>query len=230
MEARTYIFASNVPEIVPFIVFILFGVPLPLTVMQILAVDLGTDLVPALALGAESAEPDVMKRPPRSRRKRLLDLQILLRAYGWLGLIQATLCLLGYFVSLWLDGWAPGSPLPASGFAYARATTMSFAGIVSCQVGNLLACRSETHSAFNARLFSNRLIGLGVVVECAVLLALIYVPALARLFGLVPLDAPRWFLLSLFGPTLLVLEELRKFIARRHGHGYGNRFVLYHNG
>jgi sodium/potassium-transporting ATPase subunit alpha len=87
----TYIFASNIPEIVPFIAFVLFRVPLPLTVMQILAVDPGTDLLPALALGAETPEPDVMRRPPRSRRERLLNLPTLLRAYGWLGMIEVSM-------------------------------------------------------------------------------------------------------------------------------------------
>jgi magnesium-transporting ATPase (P-type) len=101
----TYIFASNAAELVPFIVFILFRIPLPLTVMQILAVDLGTDLLPALALGAEAPEPDVMRRPPRSRRERLLNLPTLMRAYGWLGMIEAALSLGGYFFAYWLAGW-----------------------------------------------------------------------------------------------------------------------------
>lgn len=206
----TYIFTHNFPEIVPFVVFVLFGIPLPLTIMQILAVDLGTDLVPALALGAEPAEPDVMNRPPRRREKRLLDLPTLTRAYAWLGLIEATLCLCAYFFSLWLDGWVPGAGVPSMGPAYARATTMSFAGIVSCQIGNLLACRSAKHSAFGESLRANPLIVIGIIVEVTVLLALIHVPWLASFFGLARLDARRWVLLGTFGPVLLLLEELRK--------------------
>jgi magnesium-transporting ATPase (P-type) len=108
----TYIFASNVPEMVPFIAFALFHIPLPLTVMQVLAVDLGTDMLPALALGAEAPQPDIMSRPPRSRSERLLDRSTLLRAYAWLGMIEATLSLSAYFFAYWLAGWRPGDLLP----------------------------------------------------------------------------------------------------------------------
>jgi magnesium-transporting ATPase (P-type) len=116
----TYIFASNAAELVPFIVFILFRIPLPLTVMQILAVDLGTDLLPALALGAEAPEPDVMRRPPRSRRERLLNLPTLLRAYGWLGMIEAALSLGGFFFAYWLTGWRRGEPMERGDTEYGR--------------------------------------------------------------------------------------------------------------
>lgn len=85
----TYIFASNIPQIVPFLLFVFLNVPLPLTVLQILAIDLGTDLVPALALGSEKPEPGVMERSPRHRDERLLNSRVLLRAYGFLGPIEA---------------------------------------------------------------------------------------------------------------------------------------------
>jgi len=67
----TYIFASNIPELIPYISYILFGIPLPLTIMQILAVDLGTDMLPSLALGSEKPTPDIMQRPPRPKNERL---------------------------------------------------------------------------------------------------------------------------------------------------------------
>jgi magnesium-transporting ATPase (P-type) len=211
----TYIFASNIPEIVPFIVFVLFRIPLPLTVMQILAVDLGTDLLPALALGAESPEPDVMRRPPRSRRERLLNLPTLLRAYGWLGMIEATLSLGGYFFAFWLEGWRHGAQLPRSGLVYATATTMTLAGIVACQVGNAFACRSGHQASWRLGFGSNRLLLIGIVVEIALLLLLVYAPPLQSLFGLAPLGIGHWLLLAAFGPLLLVCEEGRKAVWRR---------------
>ena len=100
----SYIFASNIPEVVPFIAFVLWKIPLPLTVMQVLAVDLGTDLFPALALGTEPPEPGVMRRPPRPRNQRMLDWTTLARAYLWLGMIEAALCMVGYFAANWLAG------------------------------------------------------------------------------------------------------------------------------
>ncbi len=211
----TYIFASNIPELVPFIAFVLFRIPLPLTVMQVLAVDLGTDLVPALALGAEAPEPDVMRRKPRSRNERLLNLPTLLRAYGWLGMLEAALSLSAYFFAYWIAGWRPGLPMAESGPLYVTATTMSLAGIVACQVGNVFACRSDRQSIVRLGLAGNRRLLAGIGVELALLLALIYVPTIAAMFGLAPLTLKHWALLAVFAPLLLVLEEGRKALVQR---------------
>lgn len=210
----SYIFASNVPEIVPFIAFVLFRIPLPLTVMQILAVDLGTDLLPALALGAERPELAAMRRPPRRRDQRLLNPPTLLRAYGWLGMIEAALGLFGFFFVYWWAGWRPGQALISSGPVYVMATTMSLAAIVACQTGNVLACRSERESLFRLGMFSNRPIILAIAAELALLLVLIYVLPLSRTFHLAPLQPIHWLLLMTFGPLLLLAEEARKLIVR----------------
>ncbi|HEX6044523.1 MAG TPA: cation-transporting P-type ATPase [Pyrinomonadaceae bacterium] len=210
----TYIFASNIPELVPFIVFVLFRIPLPLTVMQILAVDLGTDLMPALALGAEHSEPDVLQRPPRKRSERLLNLPTLLRAYVWLGMIEAVLSLGGFFFVFWLSGWQFGTPLPDSGRLYLAATTMTFAGIVACQIGNVFACRSGSRSVWRLGFATNRMLLAGIAVEVTLLLVLIYVPALRGAFGLAALAPQHYLLLLTFGPLLIILEEGRKWMVR----------------
>ena len=210
----TYIFASNIPEIVPFVVFVLFRIPLPLTVMQILAVDLGTDLLPALGLGAERPEPDVMQRSPRPRNERLLDRGTLLRAYAWLGMIEAALGLGGYFMAHWLAGWRPGLPLSDSGPVYLTATTMSLAGIVTCQIGNAFACRSPRQSIMQVGLRGNRLLLIGIAAELILLVLFIYTP-LASAFGLARLDSLHWLIVASFAPILLLLEEARKAIMRR---------------
>src|SRR5581483_3649827 len=88
-----YVFAHLAPEAIPFILFALFNTPLPLSVMQILAIDLGTELLPALALGLERPEPDVMSRPPRRRDQHLFDFDSLARGYGFLGLITTGMVL-----------------------------------------------------------------------------------------------------------------------------------------
>ena len=210
----TYIFASNVPELAPFILFILFRIPLPLTVTQILAVDLGTDLFPALSLGAEPAEPDVMKRRPRRRSERLLNLPTLLRAYGWLGPLEAALSLAGFFFVFWLAGWHSGMALPDSGPVYVAATTMTLAGIVACQVGNAFACRSSSQSIWRLGIGTNRMLLVGIAIELGLLLLLIYVPVLQTAFGLAPLSSPHWLLLLAFAPALLIIEECRKALLR----------------
>jgi calcium-translocating P-type ATPase len=218
-----YIFASNVPELVPFLAFVLLGLPLPLTVMQILAVDLGTDLVPALALGAEPPEPGVMDRPPRARGERLLSAGRLVHAYGFLGVIEAALSLGAFFWTYWVAGWRPGLPMASSGDLYVRATTMTLAGIVAAQVGNLFACRTDRESVVRAGLGSNRLIFVGIASEIGILVMLMLVPPFPRLFGLAPLAFAEWGILLAFPVVLVALEEARKAFVRRAGDGRGGR-------
>jgi len=110
----TYIFASNIPEVVPYIAYILFGIPLPLTIMQILAVDLGTDMLPALALGSESPSPQIMQRPPRPRSERLLSRGMLIRAYLFLGMFEALAGMCAYFYVMHSGGWSRSPPPPRS--------------------------------------------------------------------------------------------------------------------
>ena len=146
-----YIFAHATPEVVPFLVFALSGgaIPLPLTVLQILAIDLGTETLPALALGREPAEPGLMDRPPRARSEGVIDRALLVRAWVFLGLIEAALVLGGFFFVLLRAGWSPGDDV-SSGQplhdAYLQATTMTFAGIVACQIGTAFAARTERAS------------------------------------------------------------------------------------
>jgi calcium-translocating P-type ATPase len=220
----TYIFASNVPELVPFLAFVFFRIPLPLTVMQILAVDLGTDLLPALALGAEPPEPGVMDRPPRPRSQRLLGAGRLLRAYAFLGVVEAALSLLAFFWTYWMSGWRPGLPMAATGDLYRRATTMTLSGIVATQVGNVFACRTDRESVFRVGLLSNRLVFPGIVAEVGILAGLILIPSMAYVFGLARLGFSEWGLLLLFPPAVLVLEEARKWLVRR-GAGASSIYV-----
>jgi calcium-translocating P-type ATPase len=210
-----YVLASNTPEFVPFLAFVFLRIPLPLTVMQILLVDLGTDVLPALALGAESPEPGVMDAPPRRRSERLLSARRLALAYGFLGLAEAALCMLGFFWIYWLAGWRPGLPMDAGGGLYARATTMTFAGIVAAQVGNVFACRTEHESVFRVGLLGNRLVLWGIAVEIALLLALVLTPPLASFFGFAPLSPREWLPLLAYPPLILGLDEARKLAVRR---------------
>ncbi|WP_431920945.1 cation-translocating P-type ATPase [Nonomuraea jabiensis] len=125
-----YIFAHTTPEVVPFLVFALAGgaVPLPLTVLQLLAFDVGTETLPALALGREGAEPGLMRRPPRERSENVIRPAMLLRAWLFLGVICAVLSMAGFFYVLVRAGWHPGDatgPGSALHHAYRQATTMT---------------------------------------------------------------------------------------------------------
>ncbi len=214
----TYIFASNIPEIIPFIVFILFRIPLPLTVMQILAVDLGTDMVPALALGTEPPEPGIMDKPPKPRNKRILDISLLLRAYCFLGPMEAVACMAGFFFIYFQHGWRPGMEMPDSGPIYLTATTMTLAGIVATQIGNVFACRTDRESIFKVGFLSNKLVLLGIASELVIISVLVYTPFLQKLFGLAPIGLKEWGFLFAFTPIFFCMEEGRKWVMRKwHG-------------
>ncbi|MBI4849952.1 MAG: cation-transporting P-type ATPase [Nitrospirae bacterium] len=212
----TYIFASNIPEAVPYIAYVIFNIPLPLTIMQILAVDLGTDMFPALALGAEKPARGAMRQPPRSPEEKLLNFKILGRAYLFLGPIEALAGLSGFFYVLHSGGWQWGTMLPSHEVLYMQATTACLAGIIVSQIGNVFACRSFKDSIFRLGFFSNKLVILGTAAEIILSALIIYHPWGNRIFGTAPLRADVWLLLIPFSIGLLLAEELRKYYARRY--------------
>lgn len=214
----TYIFASNIPEAVPYLAYIMFRIPLPLTILQILAVDLGTDMLPALALGAESPTPGVMKQPPRRLGKRLLDRPLILRSYLFLGPLEAVACMFGFFWVLHDSGWTLGTMLAPGDMRYLQATTACFTAIIIAQIGNVFACRSSRESIFSIGFFSNRLIFAGIAAEILLLLCIVYLPFGNRIFGTAPLSLETWLVLIPFSIGLLGAEELRKFYVRRYRH------------
>lgn len=226
----TYIFSSNVPELMPFIVTANFPLmPLALNVRQILAIDLGTDMFPALALGIEKPEPDVMKRPPRARKQSLIDRGLLWRAFGWLGMIEAMLCFAGFLSIFVLSGHVNKIGLPflaqfsvpvhwrlslSFGEAFLVATTVYHAGVVTAQAGNALACRSDHLRSSSLGWLSNPYIWIGIMIEFLAILAMIYIPFLARIFNHVPLPTSFWFGLALNGLLLYFMEWIRKLLDR----------------
>jgi magnesium-transporting ATPase (P-type) len=211
----TYILTSNIPEIVPYLAFVLFRIPLPLTIIQILAVDLGTDMLPALALGAEKPDPDVMRRPPRPRSERLLNGGLLLRAYLFLGPLEAVAGMAAFFFVLQGSGWQYGTALGLHDHLYLQATTACLSAIIAMQVVNVFLCRHPTLTAFRRSHRFNRLIVYGIAFELMLLLLIVYTPWGNALFGTAPLEAGVWLFIVPFGLGMLLAEEARKAIVRR---------------
>jgi calcium-translocating P-type ATPase len=211
----TYILASNVPEIVPYLAFALFKVPLALTVIQILAIDLGTDMLPALALAAEHPERGVMAQPPRGRQEHLLSWPLLARAYLFLGPMQALAAMTAFFSVLGAAGWSYGEPLGRADPVYLLATTACLIAIVVMQVANVFICRSPRSSIFALGPFSNRIVLLGILVEIAIILLIVYTDAGNFLFGTAPVTFQVWLLAIPFALAMLVMDESRKWLARR---------------
>ena len=187
-----YHFSSNVAELLAFLTWGLSGgaIPLPIVVMQVLAVDLGTDLLPAIALGTERAEPGIMDRAPRPRSERLLNRRVLGRVYGFVGLLVGVAGLTSFLSAYWLAGWRPWEALADEGDLYVQATAATYAGIVMGQVGAGMAFRTSRESIFKVGLLTNRFLLVGIAFEIGLLFALLYVPALQRAFHMRPLDAP----------------------------------------
>ena len=215
-----YIFAHATPEVVPFLVFALAGVavPLPLTVLQILAIDLGTEILPALALGREPAEPGVMERSPRPRSEGVINRALLMRAWIFLGLLEAGLVVGGFFFVLLRGGWswgdATGAGTPLHGL-YLQATTMTFAGIIACQVGTAVASRTERASLRQVGPLTNPLLLFGIATEILFLAAIMVAPPLQHILGTRPLSGPELGLLCVFPLFVWGADELRRVHLRR---------------
>src|SRR5512136_1732789 len=209
----TYIFASNVPEIMPFIMFSSFGIPLALTVAQILAIDLGTDILPALALGVEKPEPRVMQRKPRPRQAHLVTNRLMARAIA-IGVIETALCFVAYFALYGNFGYTGMETWKEFDTTYIVATTVFFLGVVAAQIGSAIACRTEVDPIHYLGFFSNRFLWGGIVGMILIALALIFVPVLAEPFHMAPPPTPFWLMFVIFPLIVFGIDWLRK-LARR---------------
>jgi magnesium-transporting ATPase (P-type) len=217
-----YIFAHLTPELAPYVVFALGGgaIPLPLTVLQLLAVDVGTETLPALALGREAAEPGIMRRRPRPRSQKIVDRALLVRAWLFLGLVSAALGMAAFFYVLLRAGWSPNDPTgegTALHHGYQQATTMTFLSMVACQVGTAFAARTERASLRSVGVFSNRLLLWGIAFELGLAAVLIYVPVFQELLGTAALP---WHYVLLVVPFPFIVwgaDELRRWRVRRRG-------------
>ena len=216
-----YIFAHATPEIVPFLVFALAGgaVPLPLTILQLLAFDVGTETLPSLALGRDPAEPGIMERPPRQRSEGVIRPPMLVRAWLFLGLIVAGLSMGGFFYVLTQAGWHLGDPTGVGSqlhHAYLQATTMTFLGMIFGQIGSAFAVRTQRASLWAVGVLSNRYLLLAVAAELAVAALLVYAPPLQSLLGTAALPARYLLLLPAYPLIVWGADELRRYLIRRH--------------
>jgi len=209
----SYVFTSNVAELVPFLVDIFTPAPLPLAVTQVLAVDLGTDLLPALALGAEPPSRQTLARPPEPPQYPLLTRALTLRTFLFYGLIEATIGLAAFFGYYAAHGWRPTAAFDTSLPLYYEATTATFLGIVAGQIGCLFAQRDGSLRE-RLDLLPNPLVGVGLAFELLLAGALVYVPGLNRWFHMAAVP-PVWLLILPVGATVVLsLDEGRRALAR----------------
>jgi Ca2+-transporting ATPase len=218
-----YVFAHNWAELIPFLLYALLGIPLPLLVVQVLAIDLAIEIIPSLALSREPPEAGIMQEAPRSVKERLFTRKVLLRSV-FIGVIIAIGAMIGCLNAWAAGGWHIGMPVPINwqfgveGITadpiYIKGVTMMFAGIVVAQAGNVLACRTSKQSIFKNSLAKNKWIIWGIIAQLSILSVLVYVPLMQQVFGTTGLGLMDWLFLLSLAVTVVVAEEIRKFIVR----------------
>jgi Ca2+-transporting ATPase len=197
----TYLLSCNVGEIVLLAGSVIAGLPMPLTAVQILYVNLATDGLPALALAVDPPEQDLMRRRPRDARVGIFTrpVVIMLIAAGlWSAIVNATLF-------IWLQ--RAGRPL-------AEVMSMTFVSLVLIQFFNAYNCRSDRLSVFR-RPFANRWLNIAISWEMLLLLVVIYVPFFQRAFGTFSLSAADWMLTTILAFSVVPVLESLKWMARR---------------
>jgi P-type Ca2+ transporter type 2C len=224
-----YLFSHNLAELAPILAATFVGFPLvPLTALQVLAIDLGSDVLPALALGAERPEPGTMSRPPRPPAEHLFSWAVV-RRFLFLGSIQSAGVVFAFFwrihtAHLPFAAYTPAN-LPHNPIAiatYREALTMTQAGIVVSQFFNSFTVRTSRESVLRAGLLSNPPLVAAGFIGLGIMASISYLPALQAVFHTAPLTLSDWLLLVFFGVLLLVADEARK-AWHRHADRRGER-------
>ena len=209
-----YVFSHNWAELIPYVLYAVLAIPLPLLVVQVLAIDLAIDVIPSLALSREPPEVGIMQEPPRSSKERLFTGKVFGRSF-FIGLIIAVGAMIGCLGAWTAGGWEFGQSLATDSQVYIKGVTMTFAGIVVAQAGNVLVCRTSKQSILRTSLAKNKWIVVGIISQLSILALLVYVPLMQQIFGTTALGFADWLYLLLLAAFVIFAEELRKFFSRR---------------
>lgn len=207
----TYHLTDNVAELTPFVVWAISGgrIPLALTVLQILFLDIGTDLLPALGLGVEPPSRDVLTHPPHAGR--LMNRRVLVRVFLVLGPAEAIVEMAAFLATFIVIGWRPGDEFPG-GTILLAASGAAFSAVVIGQLANALACRSATRFVWQVPLRTNPLMPVALVVEALALLAFLFVPAIADLLEQSPPTVIGWTIAIAAFPIVLLADTAHKYV------------------
>ncbi len=208
-----YVFSSNASEFLTVIFGTLLLIPAPITAVQILAIDLGTDVFPSLALGLEPAEPGMMKQRPHNPKERLIGSFGFFRLV-YVGLIMATGAVVAFLWSMKRGGWDFGQRIDFNSALYVKSTAVTYAVLSMTQMANLLQARSEKLSVFALGFFRNKYVIGAILISVGMLLAFLHVPFFQRYLHMAPIDFKDWLVVA--GATLAVFlfEEGRKAEAK----------------
>jgi Ca2+-transporting ATPase len=205
-----YLFSCNLSELLTVFVALMVGWPLSLGALQILWLNMITDIFPALALALEPSVPGMMSRPPHDPKAPLLPARLLVMI-GWQGLLLAAVTLLAFFLGMRMHG--------AEGEGLTHAITVAFMTLALVQVVHVFSSRSETRSAFDARLFKNGWLWAAVALCVLLQVAAVYVPVLRAILHTVPLGAKDWGVVAGCALLPLVVVEIAKLMQCRFARG-----------
>jgi magnesium-transporting ATPase (P-type) len=210
----TYHLTDNVAELAPFVVWALSGgrFPLAIGVLQVLALDIGTDVLPALALGTEPPGAHVLHNPPTHRH--LIDRRLFARAFGVLGPVEAVVELAAFVAVFWAAGWRPGDAF-STGATLRSASGAAFTAVVFGQMANAFACRSTVRPVWRVGFTSNRLLLAALAAELAMLGVFLYFPPVAHILGQA---GPTWVGLGVAAlaiPAVIAADTAQKAWVRR---------------
>ncbi|XP_054510333.1 sodium/potassium-transporting ATPase subunit alpha-1 [Agelaius tricolor] len=250
-KSIAYTLTSNIPEITPFLIFIIANIPLPLGTVTILCIDLGTDMVPAISLAYEQAESDIMKRQPRNpKTDKLVNERLISMAYGQIGMIQALGGFFTYFVIMAENGFWPSGLLGirvqwddrwindvedsyGQQWTYEQRKiveftchTAFFVSIVVVQWADLIICKTRRNSVFQQGM-KNKILIFGLFEETALAAFLSYCPGMDVALRMYPLKPTWWFCAFPYSLLIFVYDEVRKLIIRRNPGGWVERETYY---
>merc|ERR1712218_695776 len=250
-KSIAYTLTSNIPEISPFLLFILADIPLPLGTVTILCIDLGTDMVPAISMAYEEAESDIMKRQPRNPfTDKLVNERLISMAYGIIGMIQASAGFFVYLVIMAENGFLPSRLLGIRRYWDSSAIndledsfhqewtyrdrkileytchTAFFASIVVVQWADLIICKTRKNSLFQQGM-KNHFMNFGLFFETALTAVLSYTPGMDKGLKMYPLELNWWFPAVPFSLLIFIFDEVRKWILRNNPGGWVEKETYY---
>uniref|UniRef100_A0A8C1HZX7 Sodium/potassium-transporting ATPase subunit alpha n=1 Tax=Cyprinus carpio carpio TaxID=630221 RepID=A0A8C1HZX7_CYPCA len=250
-KSIAYTLTSKIPEMSPFLMFVLVGIPLPLGTVTILCIDLGTDLIPAISLAYENAENDIMKRQPRNAKTdRLVNERLISMAYGQIGMIQAVAGFFTYIVVMSENGFWP-SYLPglrvgwedrsisdledsygqqwtyeARKIIESTCHTAFFISIVVVQWGDLIIVKTRRNSIVQQGM-KNKVLIFAFFEEAALAAFLSYCPGMDVALRMYPLRLLWWFTAFPYSLLIFIYDEVRKYILRNNPGGWVEKETYY---
>ncbi|XP_048866746.1 sodium/potassium-transporting ATPase subunit alpha-1-like [Brienomyrus brachyistius] len=250
-KSIAYTLTSNIPEITPFLMFVVANVPLALGTVTILCIDLGTDMIPAISLAYEDSESDIMKRHPRNAKTdKLVNERLISMAYGQIGMIQAVAGFFTYCVILGENGFLPDLLLGlrvnwedrtindledsyGQQWTYDQRKivehtchTAFFTCIVQCQWAVLIICKTRKNSILKQGM-RNRILNFGIFEETSLAAFLSYCPGMDVALRMYPLKICWWFCALPYSFFIFFYDEIRRYILRRSPGGWVENETYY---